>query len=161
MGYTLCFIQRHDEILLLNRVKSPNLGLWNGVGGKIDTGETPLACVIREVFEETGITLSKSQFINLCLVKWDSEDHSPGLMYVYLASVPDDFAFAAPVLREEGILAWKRIDWILHKDNEGIAQTIPYFLPSLMNSKQPLCHTFYFPSEDVFALRHEVTNWTY
>ncbi|WP_317951282.1 NUDIX domain-containing protein, partial [Rossellomorea marisflavi] len=47
--YTLCFIQRNDEILMLNRDKPPVLGLWNGVGGKVADGETPTACILREI----------------------------------------------------------------------------------------------------------------
>ncbi len=38
LSYTLCFVLHHDRILLLNRECSPNLGLWNGLGGKIDAG---------------------------------------------------------------------------------------------------------------------------
>jgi len=33
--YTLCFLTRNDHVLMLHRAKSPNKGLWNGVGGKI------------------------------------------------------------------------------------------------------------------------------
>ena len=38
--YTLGFIIKNNEVLLLNRNKSPWMGAWNGVGGKIETGET-------------------------------------------------------------------------------------------------------------------------
>ncbi len=34
-------------------------GKWIGVGGKLEPGETPQACAIREVFEETGLTVTK------------------------------------------------------------------------------------------------------
>ena len=30
--YTLCFIKKDNEFLMLNRIKAPNMGLWNGVG---------------------------------------------------------------------------------------------------------------------------------
>ncbi len=33
--YTICFIRKGNKILLLNRNKKPNMGMWNGVGGKI------------------------------------------------------------------------------------------------------------------------------
>lgn len=32
LKYTICFIKRGDEILLLNREKSSWMGSWNGVG---------------------------------------------------------------------------------------------------------------------------------
>lgn len=38
--HTLCFIKRNEEILMLNREYDPVKGLWNGVGGKIEKGET-------------------------------------------------------------------------------------------------------------------------
>ena len=58
--YTLCLIRQDDHFLLLNRQKQPAMGMWNGVGGKIEPGETPTAAVIRETFEETGIALCTS-----------------------------------------------------------------------------------------------------
>ncbi len=47
--HTLCFIKRNEEILMLNREYDPVKGLWNGVGGKIEKGETPLENAIREI----------------------------------------------------------------------------------------------------------------
>ncbi|USK57773.1 NUDIX domain-containing protein (plasmid) [Cytobacillus solani] len=40
---------------MLNREKPPIMGVWNGVGGKIEKGETSDEGALREVFEETGI----------------------------------------------------------------------------------------------------------
>ncbi len=39
--FTLCFCLAGDKVLMLQRAKEPNLGKWNGVGGKIEPGETP------------------------------------------------------------------------------------------------------------------------
>ena len=55
---TLCYIEREGKLLLLYRNKKendPNEGKWIGVGGKIEEGETPDECVLREVMEETGL----------------------------------------------------------------------------------------------------------
>ncbi len=60
--HTLCFIKRNEEILMLNRKYDPVKGLWNGVGGKIEKGETPLENVIREIKEETNIKLRMIKF---------------------------------------------------------------------------------------------------
>ncbi|WP_396128043.1 NUDIX domain-containing protein [Exiguobacterium mexicanum] len=49
--YTLCLLKSGQDVLLLNRKKPPAMGLWNGVGGKIELGETVEASVCREVFE--------------------------------------------------------------------------------------------------------------
>ena len=55
LTHTLCFLTRADQVLMLHRRKPPNQGLWNGVGGKIEAGETPLEGCLREVLEETGL----------------------------------------------------------------------------------------------------------
>ena len=56
--YTLCLIRKNDQWLLLNRQKQPAMGMWNGVGGKIEAGESPAESVTRETFEETGLTVT-------------------------------------------------------------------------------------------------------
>jgi len=44
--FTICFLKKGDQILLLNRDFSEWMGAWNGVGGKIERNETPLAGAI-------------------------------------------------------------------------------------------------------------------
>lgn len=53
-----CFNKR-DEVLLLQRRREPNRGLWSPCGGKLDTasGESPYACACREAAEEAGLSL--------------------------------------------------------------------------------------------------------
>src|SRR5688500_7686889 len=55
LPWTLCFIRRGGQLLMLERRREPNRGLWSGVGGKLDAGESPRAGVHREVLEETGL----------------------------------------------------------------------------------------------------------
>ena len=57
-----CFNER-DEVLLLERRKEPNRGLWSPCGGKLktETGESPYACACREAAEETGLRISLSE----------------------------------------------------------------------------------------------------
>jgi 8-oxo-dGTP diphosphatase len=49
-----------DEILLLERAREPNRGLWSPPGGKLQTaiGESPYACACREAQEELGLHLA-------------------------------------------------------------------------------------------------------
>lgn len=57
---TLCYLEKDDCYLMLHRVKKKNdvnHDKWIGVGGKFEPGEDALACVQREVLEETGLTL--------------------------------------------------------------------------------------------------------
>ena len=58
---TLCYIERDGCWLMLHRTKKKDDGnhdKWIGVGGHIEPGETPEACVLREVQEETGLRLT-------------------------------------------------------------------------------------------------------
>lgn len=57
---TLCYIEQDDKYLMLLRNKKKvdeNKGKWIGVGGKFIEGESPEECLVREVYEETGLRL--------------------------------------------------------------------------------------------------------
>ena len=58
---TLCYLTRGDEVLMLHRVKKKNdinKDKWIGIGGKFEAEESPDECLLRECFEETGLTLT-------------------------------------------------------------------------------------------------------
>lgn len=58
---TLCYILDGSRVLMLHRVKKENdvnRDKWIGVGGKFEAEETPDECLLREVKEETGLTLT-------------------------------------------------------------------------------------------------------
>ena len=56
MRATLMFIRVGDEVLLIEKQRGIGAGKINGPGGKIDPGETPLECAIRETQEELCVT---------------------------------------------------------------------------------------------------------
>lgn len=59
---TLCYIEQDGKYLMLFRNKKKNdinEGKWVGIGGKFEAGETDDQCLLREVFEETGLTLTE------------------------------------------------------------------------------------------------------
>ena len=58
---SLCYLMQGNEYLLLHRTKKEhdiNAGKWIGVGGKCEEGETPTDCMLREVKEEAGLTVT-------------------------------------------------------------------------------------------------------
>ena len=77
---TLCYIENpQGEYLMLHRVKKKNdvnHDKWIGVGGKFEEGESPEECLLREVWEETGLTLTDYRFravVTFVADGWDTE----------------------------------------------------------------------------------------
>ena len=61
---TLCYVQAKGRTLMMHRVKKAHdihEGKWNGLGGKMEPGETPEECVIRELKEESGLDIRNPQ----------------------------------------------------------------------------------------------------
>ncbi|MCI8390128.1 MAG: NUDIX domain-containing protein, partial [Roseburia sp.] len=62
---TLCYIEKDGSYLMLHRVRKEqdeNKDKWIGVGGKFEADEAPEECMLREVYEETGLTLTGYRF---------------------------------------------------------------------------------------------------
>lgn len=76
---TLCYIEKDDCYLMLHRVKKENdanRDKWIGVGGKFEADEMPEECLLREVQEETGLTLTKYRFrgiVTFVSNEWETE----------------------------------------------------------------------------------------
>ena len=76
---TLCYIEKDDKYLMLHRVKKENdvnHDKWIGVGGKFEENETPEECLLREVKEETGLTLTRFDYRGLITFisnEWETE----------------------------------------------------------------------------------------
>jgi 8-oxo-dGTP diphosphatase len=65
---TLCYLKQNGKTLMLHRIKKANdihAGKWNGLGGKLEPGESPEQCVIREVGEESGLTIAQIRYHGL------------------------------------------------------------------------------------------------
>lgn len=142
LKFTICFIQQGENFLLLNREKPTWMGSWNAVGGKIEPNENPRESVLREVREETGILLDQIQFKGI--VTWVVDGSSVGGMYAYYAEIPTHDHYETPIKTEEGILDWKKKDWILHPENTGIVNNIPRSLHRMMGSGGCFEHRCYY-----------------
>ena len=108
MQTTLCYIARGDRTLMLYRNKKkddPNAGKWIAVGGKLEFGESPEECMLREVREETGLRLTRWAYRGL--VTFVSGDWCE-YMHLFTAEAPRGDIVDC----DEGTLRWMRNDEI-------------------------------------------------
>ncbi|MCD7832526.1 MAG: 8-oxo-dGTP diphosphatase [Lachnospiraceae bacterium] len=99
---TLCYIEQNGAYLMLHRIKKEqdiNHGKWIGVGGKFEPGETPEECLLREVREETGLTLLSYRLWGIITFVPDGETE---YMFLYTASSYEGELIPC----NEGELAW-------------------------------------------------------
>ena len=100
---TLCYLEQNGCYLMLHRVKKKNdvnKDKWIGVGGKFEPGEDALACVMREVREETGYVMDQPSYRGI--VEFYCPPWQPERMHLYTC---DRFS-GEPHPCNEGDLVW-------------------------------------------------------
>lgn len=101
---TLCYIKQNNQTLMLHRIKKENdmhQGKWNGLGGKFEPGETPEACAIREIYEESGLRVNEPVLRGILTFPAFSDDED---WYAFVFVVRD---FSGELIDSpEGVLAW-------------------------------------------------------
>ncbi len=101
---TLCYIKKDGKTLMLHRTKKKNdihEGKWVGVGGKIEKGESPEECAVREVFEETGLKAEELKLRGL-LTFPDFNNSEDWYGYLYVVE-----KFSGEIIESpEGDLKW-------------------------------------------------------
>lgn len=100
---TLCYIEREHQYLMMHRTKKEkdiNQDKWVGVGGHFEKDETPEECLLREVEEETGLTLTSWKFRGI--VTFQCDHWQTEYMCLYTAD-----AFTGELIDcDEGDLVW-------------------------------------------------------
>ena len=100
---TLCYIEQDECYLMLHRTKKEkdeNHDKWIGVGGKFEEGESPEECLLREVKEETGLTLTRYQFRGI--ITFVSDEWGTEYMHLFTADTYEGILKEC----EEGELVW-------------------------------------------------------
>lgn len=100
---TLCYLEKDDCYLMLHRIykkQDINKDKWIGVGGKFEYGEAPEECLLREVKEETGLTLLQYQLRGILTFVSDMQE--PEYIFLYTSN-----QFEGTLKEcEEGVLTW-------------------------------------------------------
>lgn len=102
---TLCHIEKDGSYLMLHRIKKENdlnRDKWVGIGGKFEDKESPEECNLREVYEETGLTLKDAEYrgiVTFVSDKWETE-----YMHIFYSD-----SFSGKIKDcDEGVLEWVR-----------------------------------------------------
>ena len=103
LNTTLCYIEQDGKYLMLHRVKKKNdinHDKWIGIGGKFEDKESPEDCALREVKEETGLTLTSYAYRGL--VTFVSDRYETEYMHLFTAD-----GFTGELIDcDEGTLEW-------------------------------------------------------
>ena len=128
---TLCYIRRGGDYLMLHRIKKHNdlnQDKWIGVGGKFEDKESPEDCLLREVREETGLTLTSYRYrgiVTFVSDRWPTE-----YMHLFTAD-----SWTGEVKEcDEGVLEWlprARLLELPHWEGDAV------FLELIAREEQP------------------------
>jgi 8-oxo-dGTP diphosphatase len=154
----LVYVKSVDEqVLMLHRNAKPgdyHLGKWNGLGGKMEPGESPLAAAQRELLEESGLDLPPGCFTPLGSVLFPNfkpQKREDWIVYIWVALLSKRAGDVSLAPCSEGTLSWVPAPELLSLNLwEGDRHFIPY-----VTQEQPFQGTIWYEGER--ALKHEIS----
>lgn len=136
---TLCFVKYQNKILMINRIKSPFMGMWNALGGHKEESESVDSCAVREIYEESGIKVDNVELYSVSTWNYDDDE-----IYVYLSTLDDKYDISKyPIKNDEGIIDFIDISWVLDKKNYGIVPDLVLFIDDIKNNRKRNYHLIY------------------
>lgn len=122
----LIFAVRGDDLLMINGANSKRNwpGLYNGIGGHIEKGESILSAAHREFYEETGLELMSPK---LCAIVTIDTNNNPGIgMFVFRTNKVSGM----PSPSSEGAVEWVPIDSL---GDLPLVEDLPDLIPIVLN----------------------------
>jgi 8-oxo-dGTP diphosphatase len=145
---TLIEIIQDGKLLLIKNVRGISRGKWNGPGGKLNPGEAPEQCAIREALEETGLTI-KNPFYHGIIRFYNFGKNEVGFLgYIFSAK-----EFSGEVTQgEAGEVRWFDIGDL---PKEEMWPDDQYWLPHLLKEER-FDADFYFNGDNSKIIKHEI-----
>lgn len=143
---TLIYLFCENKVLMIHRIKKNkdiHEGKWNGIGGKLELEESPSEGALREIKEETGISVEESLLKPLGVLTFPSfkiEQEQDWVCFIFRAQLPGKCNDYRLINSEEGHLEWV--------DQEKIS-TLPLwdgdyeFIPFVIQNK-PFWGTYWY-----------------
>ena len=139
---TMVYCLKGDQVLLMLRHKEPNLDLWVAPGGKVEPGESPYECALRELGEETGLQAEKLLFRGLVT----EVSPRPDWQWMLFLYVVTEFSGQLTGDEREGAYHW----WSLTKACQlPIPQADKVFFTRVIDLSQPFYHGKYVYDADL------------
>ena len=127
---SLLFLKKDNEILLAMKKRGFGEGRWNGVGGKVEDGESIEGAMIRETQEEIGVT--PTEYEKVGDIRFDEYfKGEPTLMHVHVFMASE--WNGEPIESEEMAPKWVDVADIPYDD---MWPDDPYWLPQVLEGKK-------------------------
>lgn len=139
LGYAFALdpLGQYPATVLLIHKKRPAFlaGMWNGIGGKIEPGETGLQAMVREFKEECGITTRQKEWERIAHAAYPSVDSQ---MDVYRCFLPISQLLRYRTMTDEVVCHFD-VDRVLEdggKSRLTITQEAQYFIPMAIDRRE-------------------------
>jgi 8-oxo-dGTP diphosphatase len=128
---TLVYCVENDQVLLAQRKKEPFIGYWIAPGGKIEPGESPYQCAVRELLEETGLSAQNPQLRGV-VTETSARPDWQWMIFIYVVT-----RFSGTLISDEseGILKWYSLANLV---DLYMPEADRIFLPRVLDLNQPI-----------------------
>lgn len=146
---TLVLVTKDRHVLLGLKKTGFGSGRINALGGKIEPGESPLGCALRELEEECGLKAKEATEVARIFVDYD---HTGKKVELHVFEVTDFRGEVHSTLEMD--VDWTSID---HVPYEKMWANDIYWLPSVLNGKR--IHASFHLSDDETVIDQKIEEW--